>query len=286
MSGWGYRVCCGCGQNLRSDNYSSNQWNKAVGVSRCNICVQENIRECGSGFNTARMNHGTRANFDHYPFEEGTFRLVYRGVYTGGARTGQKCVKKIFKNRTDLNEDFYSRDLDAVEKTLKILVQWNQSGIINKSIRLNKPEIWDCPESSDKKCMVEPFIEEYQKFNSNSGWTDGSYSTWSKIMQALSHYSYHISSGQFTLCDLQGGVNQQGAILTDPAVHSQNRRYGITDLGKEGICSFFHGHECNEYCSSSWTKPRDTIQYFPCTQRTTMAGMRGCCDDDDDDDDY
>lgn len=26
------------------------------------------------------------------------------------------------------------------------------------------------------------------------------------MMQSLSHYSYHISSGMFTLCDLQGGL--------------------------------------------------------------------------------
>jgi hypothetical protein len=33
-------------------------------------------------------------------------------------------------------------------------------------------------------------------------------------MQALSHYSYHKSGGQLVLCDLQGGLTSQGAVLT------------------------------------------------------------------------
>ena len=32
-------------------------------------------------------------------------------------------------------------------------------------------------------------------------------------MQALSHYSYHITGGQFLMCDLQGGWYSDGVIL-------------------------------------------------------------------------
>jgi hypothetical protein len=51
------------------------------------------------------------------------------------------------------------------------------------------------------------------------------------VLQALSHFSYHYTSGQFVLCDLQGGIYKHAAVLTDPVVHSQDRRFGPTDLG-------------------------------------------------------
>jgi hypothetical protein len=35
-----------------------------------------------------------------------------------------------------------------------------------------------------------------------------------QVMQALSHYSYSKSGGQVVLCDLQGGLTSQGAVLT------------------------------------------------------------------------
>lgn len=93
------------------------------------------------------------------------------------------------------------------------------------------------------------------------------------MLQALSHYSYHVSSGQYTLCDLQGGVYRDGVILTDPVIHSVDRSYGSTDLGQEGMTTFFHGHVCNAYCKSSWTKPY-SYQAFPKTASTSMAFAR------------
>lgn len=81
--------------------------------------------------------------------------------------------------------------------------------------------------------MVEPFVENWQKFNSNTGWSSTE-SSWHDAMQALSHYSYHMSAGEFVLCDLQGGLYEDEVILTDPALLSRRRMYGMTDLGHEG----------------------------------------------------
>lgn len=39
-------------------------------------------------------------------------------------------------------------------------------------------------------------------------------------MQALSHYSYHVLNGEYLLCDLQGGINDDSVVLTDPVIHS------------------------------------------------------------------
>jgi hypothetical protein len=50
---------------------------------------------------------------------------------------------------------------------------------------------------------------------------------WPRVMQALSHFSYHQSGGQHVLCDLQGGVYRDGIVLTDPAVLSRTKEYAI-----------------------------------------------------------
>ena len=93
---------------------------------------------------------------------------------------------------------------------------------------------------------------------------------WPRVMQAVSHFSYHISNGQCLLCDLQGGVFNNGAVLTDPVVMSVSRSYGPTDLGSEGINSFFASHTCNEFCRSEWRTLRNPRKYHHASKGTTM----------------
>ena len=118
-----------------------------------------------------------------------------------------------------------------------------------QTIYLNHPGVWEYDESSQykgQKLLVEPFIENFQKFNSNSGVAIGAEgANWSSLMQALSHYSYHTSGGRYLLCDLQGGIIKSdcilngNAVLTDPVILSRDREFGITDLGAGGISTFF-----------------------------------------------
>lgn len=275
---------------MDSDYYSRNQWSKGVGYSRCRTCVQEGIQSDEDGFSTARTNKATtRCTIrKNKVFAFGSFRKVYLGTYTGGDRTGQTCVAKYFRNEyAHLEDDYFERDLNAVRKTLKIVTQWNQNDFISKVIRVNVPQVWQDSQSGSK-FLLEPYIEDYQKFNSNSGWVSNDRSYWGRVMQALSHYSYHISSGQFLLCDLQGGVNHLGAIISDPVIMSHNKRFGVTDLGRQGIINFFHHHRCNKFCQPEWTRPKNTCAYFERRQGTTMMFVRAddlykYYDDDDDD---
>eukprot|EP00959_Pyramimonas_sp_CCMP1952_P322136 6740686-Pyramimonas_sp.AAC.2 len=90
-------------------------------------------------------------------------------------------------------------------------------------------------------------------------------------MQALSHFSYHVSTGgNVLLCDVQGGVYSDGCILTDPAILSRTQSYGPTDLGIRGISSFFSKHTCNKYCLKQWQLPRDRTPYFAAQQGSSM----------------
>jgi hypothetical protein len=59
------------------------------------------------------------------------------------------------------------------------------------------------------------------------------------------------------LCDLQGGHYQDSYVLTYSVVMSSDneKRFGSTDLGSEGISNFFAHHKCNCFCQSTWMKP-------------------------------
>ena len=53
-------------------------------------------------------------------------------------------------------------------------------------------------------------------------------------MQALSHYTYHMTGGAVALCDLQGGMQGENVVLTDPVIMSNTLSYGAPDLGRAG----------------------------------------------------
>jgi hypothetical protein len=192
---------------------------------------------------------------------------VAKGVYTSGNRRGQKCVSKWFKSGCVYEATYFEKDIKACDRALHILEQWNLLDI-TQHIQLNMPEVWEW-ERNGQKYLQEPFIKNWQKFNSNTGWAEDD-EPWEEAMQALSHYSYHVSGGQFVLCDLQGGVYNHGVILSDPVILSRSQSYGVTDLGTPGILNFFAHHRCNGYCRSHWTRPRNPEVYFDAIAGTTM----------------
>ncbi|KOS21220.1 Alpha-protein kinase vwkA [Escovopsis weberi] len=155
----------------------------------------------------------------------------------------QACVLKWFKTGGVFEADYFTLDIKAVAKALDIVNKFNELNIVNKRIKINVPQVWQFTQNAGEewagqKHLVEPFIEGYQKFNSNTGWMDDSL-PWGEAMQALSHFSYHVTGGNFVLCDLQGGIYRREVVLSDPVILSRNRDYGVTDLGPEGISSFF-----------------------------------------------
>ena len=281
MSRWGNRVCAGCDEELPKDEFSRTQWRKGVGFSRCEECVREGVKIDDGGFGTMRYNNFTSVEIDMDEiFAHGSFKTCYLGEYTGGERTGQKCVAKCMHgtegdydyynyDQEDV-DDIFATDLDAVEQARRILVQWNNLEISNFMFRLNAPEVI---QYEGTVFLLEPYIEDFIKFNSNTGWVrrGGRPGGLTELMQALSHYSYHVSSGQFLLCDLQGGVSRNRVTLTDPVIHSRHNRFGATDLGPDGMSSFFYYHKCNRFCRDSWSKPRNPRPIYRVTSHTSAA---------------
>lgn len=274
------RTCAGCGLNLPQSSYTANQFSKGPGVSRCATCVHGKLSDKPSATpaESGRYNVSSSATIRdddlENPFSQGAFRWVAKGTYTSGPRSGQACVAKWFKTGAAFSADFFTLDIKAVDKALELVNRFNQLNIVNKAIKINVPEVWTFEEDGGgqwggQKALSEPFIQNYQKFNSNSGWSDDS-RAWGEVMQALSHFSYHISGGYYVLCDLQGGIYQREIVLSDPVILSRGRDYGVTDLGSDGISSFFSQHNCNNYCRPSWTKPARPTQHFKPTPGTTM----------------
>ncbi|KJZ73088.1 hypothetical protein HIM_07472 [Hirsutella minnesotensis 3608] len=212
-----------------------------------------------------------------FPFAEGTFRYAGRGTYTSGERKNEACVVKWFKDRSDISEDWYKFDIMVTSMALEIINEFNKLKLIPEVIKINMPEVWKSEDVielwSGRRTLVEPFIQNWKKFNSNSGWNVRNDKE-AYGLQALSHFSYHVSGGKHVLCDLQGGLYVNQIILSDPVILSRTREFGVTDLGPDGITQFFNEHKCNKYCKN-WLKPQGpkTQSTVSTVQGTTMRSL-------------
>ena len=190
------RICANCDRDLPRTSYTTNQWSKGQGISRCAGCVHGHHSDTPAGAelsHAGRYNLSERAVYSHdaldNPFSAGSFRWVARGNYEGGSRNGQACVLKWFKTGEVFEADYFTIDIKASGKALEIVNYFNQLNVVDKMVKINVPAVWTFDEfsghRSGQKALCEPFIQNYQKFNSNTGWTDES-RPWARAMQALS----------------------------------------------------------------------------------------------------
>jgi hypothetical protein len=125
-----------------------------------------------------------------YPFASGAFRWVAKGKYVG-PRDGQACVGKWFKTGAVFEKDYFTLDIKAVQKALEVVNRFNQLRVVDKLVKVNAASVWVFQPNGrwvGQKFLCEPFIQNYQKFNSNTGWSDES-QAWARAMQALSRES-------------------------------------------------------------------------------------------------
>lgn len=273
------RACADCDRYLPQSSYTANQYSKGPGASRCASCVHGHhsdtptARESDSGRHNASNRCQVPWDALDNPFSQGAFRWVAKGKYISGSREGQACVVKWFKTGAVFSDDYFTLDIKAVDKALEFVNRFNQLNLVNKAVKINVAQVWHFDDDSGhwagQHHLCEPFIQNYQKFNSNTGWNDDS-RAWGEVMQALSHLSYHVSGGFYVLCDLQGGIYQHEVVLSDPVILSRTREFGVTDLGPDGIASFFSQHNCNNFCRPHWTKPANPLQHFRPVPGTTM----------------
>ena len=144
-----HRHCSSCGRNLDRSSYSRNQWSKPVGVSRCHACVGGGGGDSSPSNlerESARRNDSNSASFPSYnlknPFAEGGFRWVAKGNYTSGQRNGEDCVCKWFKTGHTFEDSFFALDIQATDKALDIIKEWNSRRYITGTVKLNIPQVW------------------------------------------------------------------------------------------------------------------------------------------------
>ena len=104
-----------------------------------------------------------------------------------------------------------------------------------------------------------PLYGEFEKFNSNTGWSSGV----GLLPSAFSHWTWVQSNGEHLICDLQGHKGLKGGpvkldgkdcpyyAFSDPVVLSKvSGTYGPADLGVKGQETWFSKHVCNDLCKS------------------------------------
>ena len=204
----------------------------------------------------ANRNHSQSATYNpEQVIGQGKYKIAMKGFFE---HSRASVAVKVLKTGATFSDDCFLDDIRAAEAALPYVagfVKYIDSATVYRgrvSIKVNIPAVWT--ESHGKlvgqRCLVEPFIEYFQKFNSNSGAADIT----AAVAQALSHYSYHASDGTELLCDLQGGKVGESYILSDVVMMSMSKKYGNTNLGPTGIENWLHSHRCTQFCSSGWKK--------------------------------
>ena len=70
------------------------------------------------------------------------------------------------------------------------------------------------------------------------------------LLDAFSHWTHQVTSGQLIVVDLQGTKKDEVFYLTDLAIHSSVGEFGGTNRRAKGIAKFFKTHVCNQVCKS------------------------------------
>lgn len=83
-------------------------------------------------------------------------------------------MAKWFKTGAALHATFFTKDLKAVDKAVELVEAFNQEPIANGIIRVNTPDLLEfgtnCGnEYAGKKHLVDRYIDNYRRFNSNPG---------------------------------------------------------------------------------------------------------------------
>ncbi|KAF7895266.1 hypothetical protein EAF00_007080 [Botryotinia globosa] len=200
----------------------------------------------------------------------GNFKNTFTGYYTNGEKSGDRCVLKRCKAGPVYHDNPYEQQLKVDKKAQSIIDAFNaanrpsewHSDEVNAGntipiypVRLIPSTLWT-DSKTGAVSVIEPFIEYYRKFNSPTGWVPGD-DEFADPIQALSHFSYHISKRKMLLCDLQGGGDANGYTLADPFIVSAKRLYGASDLGPQCIRNFLKRHVCGLYCNPRWLKPEE-----------------------------
>lgn len=192
-----------------------------------------------------------------YPFARGSLRFAFYGQFSSDDSSFVDVVFKELANTDPKSNTFivYQEHLEiqAIAQFLAELFNTEQQRLFRNFIPIvyADADLIQQKENPSKICQVERRMhQEWRKWNNNSGGV--SLSEYSTILQAFSHWTYHITSGRLMVVDLQGVKVDRAYLLTDPALHCDDLlrfRETRTNLGVKGMHQFFRTHVCSDVCS-------------------------------------
>ncbi|KAI6237598.1 hypothetical protein M3Y95_00282200 [Aphelenchoides besseyi] len=210
------------------------------------------------------------------PFSMGAERVVY---YAWDVKKNELLVLKQFHSlKSQIQKGHYDA-ANQLQNSVAFLVEEFMRAIRSKMelpklpaiIRVVRPKtvlVLAAKGRSAKFYSSEPLFDvdsHFIRFTTNTDYIvcnnrATAYGVTSKqvdLLTAFSHWTYHITKGELMVVDLQGVLvpaakspdRKATILLTDPAIHSKdNKRFGSTNGGIEGMNEFFQVHNCNLYC--------------------------------------
>ncbi|CAF4525120.1 unnamed protein product [Rotaria sp. Silwood1] len=192
-----------------------------------------------------------------YPFAKGSLRFAFYGQYCSDDSPFVDVVFKELASADPKSNTFivYQEHLEMQAIAQFLAEQFNaeQQYLFRNFIPILYADADLVQQKTDplKIYQVERRMhQEWRKWNNNSGGV--SLSEYSTILQAFSHWTYHITSGRLMVVDLQGVKVDRAYLLTDPALHCNDLlrfRETRTNLSIKGMRQFFRTHVCSDVCA-------------------------------------
>ncbi|CAF0910013.1 unnamed protein product [Rotaria sp. Silwood1] len=192
-----------------------------------------------------------------YPFAKGSLRFAFYGQYCSDDSPSVDVVFKELASADPKSNTFivYQEHLEMQAIAQFLAEQFNaeQQYLFRNFIPILYADADLVQQKTDplKIYQVERRMhQEWRKWNNNSGGV--SLSEYSTILQAFSHWTYHITSGRLMVVDLQGVKVDRAYLLTDPALHCNDLlrfRETRTNLSIKGMRQFFRTHVCSDVCA-------------------------------------
>ena len=225
---------------------------------KCDIIIFKQITkitDISSYMNLNPIKLKNYINFDKKHFSEGCMRYVHLGIlYTG--TTKNKIVVKRYKQDTDITFQIYKNMADIEMQIIAVYLANEYSKKSKSGIDISFIESKAVYQYNNDNAIVECFTIEnyinhtnYVKFNNNGGWVNKT-EKYTDILQGFSCWTKTITNGYMQLVDLQGIIDGNKVILTDPAIHCNTHltRFGETNMGERGMTAFTNTHICTEHC--------------------------------------
>ncbi|XP_011407835.1 PREDICTED: alpha-protein kinase vwkA-like [Amphimedon queenslandica] len=200
--------------------------------------------------------------FRREPFAEGRFRYAFKGRYTKHpTKCGQSIVVKKFKDNYIWERKGWDSTLKIYSKAQEYASEFGrglefttcETSIVTFAGSSTKVKV-------DEYAVHEDYLEgEYTKWCTNYGYVSSEARGVDQILTAFMHWSWIRSKGEEMVADIQGVKNGSRYRLTDPAMLSVKREYGVTDTGIEGMAMFFLIHQCYGPCDGL---PKPTLARF------------------------